>query len=198
MTMRIYDIDIKKGILGKGEEALAGYEYCAGWHDHANMGISVIGAYDYAEDRYWVFCEDNMHEFAEALDKADKIVGFNSVAFDNAVIAACWQPVCKLPEGWQAKSYDLLVEIWRAAGLGPVFKYPTHMGYGLDAVCKRNFGTKKTGHRPKAPIFWQRGMIGNVIDYCLNDVRLTKQLLDRVLASKPVVSPVDGKELVRS
>ena len=164
MKALIYDIEIKKGILGKGEEALAGYEYCAGWHDHANMGISVIGAYDYAEDRYRVFCEDNMHEFSEAVDKADKIVGFNNVAFDNAVIAACWGPLVKLPEGWQAKSYDLLVEIWHAAGLGPTFNYKTHGGYGLDAVCERNFGLKKTGHGAKATIFWQRGMIGNVID----------------------------------
>jgi hypothetical protein len=195
MRALIYDIEIKKGILGKGEEALAGYEYCAGWHDHANMGISCIGAYDYAEDRYRVFCEDNMHEFSEALDKADKIVGFNSVAFDNAVIAACWAPVCKLPVGWQAKSYDLLVEIWRAAGLSPAFNYKTHGGYGLDAVCERNFGTKKTGDGAKAPIFWQRGMIGNVIDYCLNDVRLTKQLLDKVQSNAPITCPKTGKAL---
>ena len=196
MKVLIYDIEIEKGILGKGEEALAGYEYCAGWHDHANMGISVIGAYDYNEDRYRVFCQDNMHEFAQAIEKADKIIGFNNVAFDNAVIAAAWEPLVKLPEGWQGKSYDLLVETWRAAGLAPVFQYPSHIGYGLDAMCERNFGTKKSGHGAKAPIYWQRKMIGNVIDYCLNDIRLTKQLFDAVLAGKPISNPTNGKELI--
>jgi len=195
MNALIYDIEIEKGILGKSEEPMAGYEYCAGWHDHANMGISVIGAYDYAEDRYRVFCQDNMHEFSEAVARAGLIVGFNNVAFDNAVIAACWGPLVELQEAWQGKSYDLLVEIWRAAGLAPAFQYPTHTGYGMDAVCERNFGMKKTGHGAKAPIYWQRKMIGNVIDYCLNDVRLTKQLLDKVLADGTLISPKDGSTL---
>lgn len=195
MKTLIYDIEIEKGILNKGEEPAAGYQYCAGWHDHANMGISVIGAYDYAEDRYRVFCKDNMHEFVEALEKAERIAGFNNIAFDNAVIAACWGPLVKLPEGWQAKSYDLLCEIWRSAGLAPVFDYRTHNGYGLDAVCLTNFGTKKTGHGAKAPIYWQRGAIGNVIDYCLNDVRLTKQLFDHVVASNVLICPKTGKPL---
>lgn len=195
MKVLIYDIEIEKGVVGKGEERLAGYEYCAGWHDHGNMGVSVIGAYDYAQDRYRVFCLDNAHEFAQAVDDAELIVSFNGIAFDNCVIEACWGPALKMPDGWKAKSYDLLVEIWAAAGLGPKFEYPSHIGYGLDAVCARNFGTKKTGHGGMAPIHWQRKMIGNVIDYCLNDVRLTKQIFDRALNGDPVLSPKTGDAL---
>lgn len=195
MNALIYDIEIEKAICGKNEERLAGYDYCDGWQDHANMGISVIGAYDYAEDRYRVFCKDNMHEFAEAVEKTDLLVGFNNIAFDNAVIRACWEPLVKMPENWADKSYDLLVEIWRCVGLGPAFVYPTHMGFGLDAMCEKNFGTKKSGHGAKAPIYWQRGAIGNVIDYCLNDVRLTKQLFDAVLRGDAIKSPKDGANL---
>lgn len=195
MKALVYDIEIEKAIARKDDEKLAEYEYCAGWQDHANMGISVIGAYDYAEDRYRVFCKDNMHEFAQAVEDADLLVGFNNIAFDNAVIQATWAPLVKLPENWQARSYDLLAEIWVAAGLAPKFSYPTHLGYGLNAVCERNFGKKKTGNGAMAPIYWQRGAIGNVIDYCLNDVCLTKRLLDRVIYALPIISPVDGKKL---
>ena len=160
------------------------------------MGISVIGGYEYETGRYRVFCRDNMHEFAQAVERADIIVGFNNIAFDNAVIAACWGPLVKLPEGWQGKSYDLLREIWAAARLGPVFNFRTHGGYGLDAVCERNFGAKKTGNGALAPVLWQQGEIGQVIDYCLNDVRLTKLLFDRVLAGLPIISPKDGTKLM--
>ena len=52
MKLVVYDIEIQKGILGKKEKPVPGIEYCNGWNDHANMGISVICAYDYEEDRY--------------------------------------------------------------------------------------------------------------------------------------------------
>ena len=71
--------------------------------------------------------------------------------------------------------------MWRAAGLGPKFEYPSHLGFGLDATAKANQIGGKTGTGELAPINWQRGKIGNVIDYCLEDVRLTKRLIDRVL-----------------
>jgi hypothetical protein len=43
---------------------------------------------------------------------------------------------------------------------------------------------------------WQRGDFGTVIDYCLTDVYLTKQLMDRVLAGEPIVSPKTGRTLM--
>lgn len=51
----IYDIEIAKAILGPKEKPMPGVEYCQGWTDYVGMGISVICAYDCAEDRYRVF-----------------------------------------------------------------------------------------------------------------------------------------------
>ena len=195
MNALIYDIEIVNAIPERNGEPEADIKYCAGWHDHAGMGISVLGAYDYAEDRYRVFCQDNLHEFAAAMEKAEVIVGFNNAAFDNAVIRAAWAPLVILPENWEAKTYDLLRETWIAAGLAPAFNFKTHGGYGLDAICKKNFGTKKSGNGALAPKMWQRGLIGGVFDYCLNDVRLTKQLFDKVLADGKIISPKDGAVL---
>ena len=44
--MLIYDIEIEKAILNKKESPKANIEYCAGFHDFANMGIACIGAAD--------------------------------------------------------------------------------------------------------------------------------------------------------
>jgi hypothetical protein len=44
---------------------LADIQYCGGWRHFEGMGISCIGAYDYAEDRWRVFTWDNRDEFAE-------------------------------------------------------------------------------------------------------------------------------------
>ena len=187
MKILIYDIEIKKGIPEKNPSP--GVEYCAGWHDHANMGISVIGAYEYASERTRVFCEDNRQAFVNAVADADLCVGFNNINFDNAVIAAT--------ENWgevpESKCYDLLREIWAACGFGTEFNKDTHAGYGLDAVCRANFGGAKTGYGGHAPVQWQLGKVGTVIDYCLNDIYLTKRLMDLVLLDGKIRNPKTGE-----
>jgi hypothetical protein len=188
--MLIYDCEIKKAILSKTESPIEGIEYCEGWRDFEGMGISCIGAYDYHTDRYRVFCEDNFPEFQALVDSHEVIIGFNSIGFDNPLCAANGIVV---PD---EKSYDALVEVWLAAGLGPMFRYPSHMGFGLDAICKVNFGLEKSGHGAVAPVQWQRGQIGSVIDYCLNDVKITKRLTDCIEQHGTIKDPTDTKRIL--
>ena len=190
----IYDLEIVNAIPGRNEPRLSDITYCEGWHDHAHMGISVIGCYDYIEDRYRVFCTDNWKEFYALCNERDVLVGFNSIPFDNTVLDATLGG----DEGDmdESKCYDLLRETWAAAGLGPDFRYPSHAGYGLDAICERNFGIRKTGHGAVAPVLWQQGKVGRVIDYCLNDIRMTKRLFDQVLARRSITDPKTGNELL--
>ena len=185
----IYDIEIIRAIPNRNGERQEGILYCDGWQDHKNMGISVIGCYDYTEQRYRVFCQDNFDKFIDAT-QGKVLVGFNSIPFDNAVINATMG--LEMPEN---RCYDLLREIWKASGLPAQFSPKTHGGFGLDAMCETNFGTRKTGNGALAPVLWQQGKIGEVIDYCLNDIALTKQLFEKSLHG-PLVSPKTGELLV--
>ena len=172
--MLIYDVEIVAAIPPKEtDEYLEGIEYCGGWEDKASMGVAVICAWDSLEDRYRVFCEDNFKEFEMLVKQSDPIVGFNSITHDDVV---CGHVGLKVHT-----DYDLLQELWVAAGLGRKYEHPTHAGFGLDAVAIANLGTGKTMLSESAPVLWQRGEIGAVIDYCLEDVRLTKLLMDNVL-----------------
>lgn len=181
--MLIYDIEIAKAILGKGEGRKEGVEYCDGWRDHANMGISCIGAYDYQEDRYRVFMGDNLDEFALLVAGRSPIVGFNNIAFDNAVVR---HHGITIPD---SDSYDILVELWRAAGLGDAFQYPSHLGFGLDAACQANFGIGKTGNGALAPVLFQQRRFGELVDYCLTDVHRTKKMLDKIIDTGTLLDP---------
>lgn len=193
MNALIYDIEIVRAVPSPHSYCEKGIKYCSGWSDHERMGVSVIGAYDYAEDRYRTFCSDNFSAFIErATRDGTLLVGFNNIKFDNAVIAATKEIGLAINED---RCYDLLREVWVAAGLGPNFDRKTHGGYGLDAMCEKNFGTKKSGNGALAPVLWQQGKVGEVIDYCLNDVRLTKQLFDAVIKETPLISPKDGASL---
>ena len=126
------------------------------------------------------------------------LTGVKMNEFDNKVLACHgWLPS---EYDWDSKSYDLLREIWIAAGLGPKFVYPTHIGYSLDAMVKANaayiggnFG--KTGHGANAPIDFQSGNYGKLVDYCLADVWLTKKLFDLVRIGIGLVDPKTGKGL---
>jgi hypothetical protein len=178
----IYDCEIVNAIPGK-EPKHPNITYCQGWTDYAGMGISVITAYSYPEDRYHVFLQDNLAEFQTLVQAHTEIVGFNSVSFDDNLCAA---------HGIIVKStYDLLRESYRAMGLAPFPAQYTaaYGGCGLDAICQATLGLQKTGHGELAPGQWQRRKSGRVIDYCLNDTTLTKKLFDRVVAGLPLINP---------
>jgi len=179
----VYDIEIARAILDRGRTPDPTVEYCKGWDDHANMGIAVIGAYDYREGRYRVFCKDNSAAFAALAAQRRLLVGHNILGFDNKVLAAHGLAVPA------EKCYDTLVEL--AAPSGRDFR-----GLGLDALCAANFGARKAGTGALAPVLWQRGEIGAVVDYCLEDVRLTRLLFDRICEAGCVADPrASGREI---
>lgn len=187
----VYDIEIEKAIRSEGHEAEPGIMYCDGWHDHANMGISVICAYNYVDDQYLVFCKDNIREFFELGKDSQLMVGFNNISFDDSVIKATYPQhgyAHSAPYAF-TKRYDILRELWKAAGFGPEYNQSTHAGFGLDACAKANFGKSKTGSGADAPVLWQRGQIGTVINYCLHDVYLTKLLFDRIMRDGYLIDP---------
>ena len=171
----VYDTEIVKAILKEEEKRIEGIEYCDGFHDHKNCGISVICAHDWKTGRYRVFTQESFKEFEE-LASQRLLAGFNSISFDDQVLNA---------NGLKVKTgYDLLVECWAADGLGPEYEYPSHAGFGLNVLSKANGLAGKTGHGAKAPVDWQRGNYGSVIDYCLEDVRLTSILIHQVMHGK--------------
>lgn len=171
--MIVYDIEIKRAVPHKSKPREKGIDYCEGWHDHANMEIACICAYDAIADRYRVFSDGNLEAF-DQLCHERYVVGFNSIQFDDKVLAV---------EGLSVKTdYDLLREVWIADGLEPTFQsVETHDGYGLDSLAKANGQSGKIGNGADAPAWWQRGEYGKVIDYCLEDVRQTWLLMKRVL-----------------
>lgn len=177
MEALVYDLEIGKAIPSKKESRIADIEYCDGWHDHANMGISVLCAQEIRCaggrvecGRMRVFCSDNADEFKQATDEVDLLVSFNGLGFDRQVVRSVWNMSLYPPE------FDILAEMWAAAGLTREFQYPSHLGFGLDATAKANFRGHKTGSGALAPVEWQRGRIGSVIDYCCQDVALTARL----------------------
>jgi hypothetical protein len=185
MNLMIYDCEIENAILGKGEIPVPGIRYCAGFHDKANMGVSVICAYVW-DQGYRVFLKDNMASFkALAEDPNTLCIGYNNRSFDNPLVDQALG-IKIAPE----RSWDLYREVRVSRGTSSAPHGPS-----LDTLARANFLPGKSGSGAMAPILWQQGKIGEVIDYCLGDVRLTVALVELVMAGK-LRDPDSGRILI--
>ena len=130
------------------------------------LKVSVIGLYSYPQDKYYCFTEDQIHKAAEMFQQADQIIGFNIKNFDYLVL----QPylnfqIAELP------TLDILEEVDKLIG---------HR-VKLDNLAQMNLGAGKSGDGLQALKFFKLGQIEELKKYCLDDVRITKELYDYVL-----------------
>ncbi len=165
-SIAVYDLEIKKEIS----------ECSKGWQSHDEMGISCLGAFDYKTGRYRIFDESNLPEFFR-ITKGYLLVGFNTVNFDSKVISGTANI-----ENWANGDFDILREIWISQGLDPDnFNMSTHGGYKLDDVAFDTIRLRKSGSGGHAPLLYKQGCIAELHDYCLEDVRIEKELFEFIV-----------------
>lgn len=177
----VFDAEIKKRI-----------EDCSnGWQSHDEMGVSVLVIFDYVTMRYRVFDDKNAAEAIAILSTYDLVVGFNTVGFDWKLIKATWPAMFPIKinpipdgavvreDGCISRNFDILREIWLTLRLDPDnFNPKTHGGYKLDDVAWDTIRMRKTANGALAPVMYQEGRIAEVIDYCIEDVRIEKTLFE--------------------
>ncbi len=141
-----------------------------GWNNFGALKISVVGVYSYLKDEYFCFAEDEMDKLAELFKDASKIVGFASNRYDIPVLNLYFQKLRNRSELnlWTRERIDLLDEIERATG----------DRISLSRLAEANLGVKKDQHGSEAAGMYERGEIEKLKEYCLKDVRLTKELYD--------------------
>lgn len=162
---------------------IEGHVYAKGWGDRVGMGIAVLACFDFATLRYRVFMDDNWDEFGKLVQESEWIIGYNNTQFDNKVVAAHG---VEIPD---AKVFDMFVEIRKLVGVG----IP---GYKLDDMCRANVPqARKVGTGEMAPVLWQTGQIGKLIDYCINDVTMTAALFKRLHMTGYLEDPGTGRPL---
>lgn len=127
------------------------------------LGVSVLGLYDSTANDYEILEEVDLARLANRFIDADLIVGYNIRHFDFPVL----QPyvTCDLS---RLPALDILEEIEKSIG---------HR-VGLDNVAKATLGKGKIGTGMDAIYYWRDGKTDLLKKYCLEDVRLTKEVYD--------------------
>lgn len=134
--------------------------------DTSEFRVSVIGAYFSWLDEYVAFLEEETKDFLAILEKADLVVGFNHLWFDL--------PVLQKYANFNLKNlpcYDIMLAFEKSVGFKPK----------LNDLCKANFEKDvKTDSYGTYRNYYDEKKWFELIDYCMNDVRLTEKLFRQI------------------
>lgn len=129
------------------------------------LKVSVAGIYSYPKNQYLCFAEDQIYKLGEVLASADQIIGFNIKNFDYQVL----QPYLNF-DLLDIPTLDILEEVERLIG---------HR-IRLDNLAQMTLGYGKSGDGLEAIKLYKQGRIDDLKKYCLDDVKITKELYDYV------------------
>lgn len=125
------------------------------------LKVSVAGFYDSASDAYSTFEEKEISLLEERLRQSDLIIGFNIKSFDLAVL----QPYLGLSVD-TLPVLDLLEEIKNVRGHRVT----------LQSVAVATLKEAKSGSGLDAVRLYREGRMDELKKYCLDDVRITKNI----------------------
>lgn len=128
-----------------------------------DLEVSFVGVYSYNQDKYLSFREDKMKELGELFKNAGLIIGFSINRFDVPVLNKYFDF-----DLFKVARLDLLDEIEMNAG----------QRISLDILAKTNLGVGKTSHSLDAITFYKEKNWKALENYCLNDVKITKDLYE--------------------
>lgn len=131
--------------------------------DVEEQELTVIAIYDSETNEYSAFTREELPKLWPVLERTDVLVGFNSDNFDIPLLNRYYPG-----DLTHIRSLDLLAEVY--ATLGRRLR--------LQNLAEATLGRGKKGDGLKAQDWWREGKFDQVKEYCIEDVRLTKELFD--------------------
>lgn len=139
-----------------------------------DLGVSIVSVYTRVLNDTFDEVNGEMHSFWEKdfermwplFEKADRIIGFNSLKFDVPAL----QPYTTM-NFLSLKHFDIM----------DLVRQKTGRRIGLSALAKETIGDDKTDVGTNAVIYWAKGdkeSLRKLQTYCEADVALTRDLYD--------------------
>jgi DEAD/DEAH box helicase domain-containing protein len=133
-----------------------------GWDHIDKLGVSVACAYDSKTDQFISFLENELGKLIELCEER-LIVGYNVRGFDLPVL---------VPYGLELKGLDVFDIMYDLEAL-------TRQRFlKLEHVARGTLGTGKSADGLKAVEWWKQGEIQKIIEYCQQDVRVTRDVFN--------------------
>ncbi len=140
--------------------------FVRGHIDVNEQELTVVAIHDSETDTYSSYFKEELHKLWPIFEHADLLIGFNSDAFDIPLLNR-YYPGDLL----HLRSLDLLSEVQKVLG----------RRIRLQALAEATLGRGKSGDGNKAGEWWKEGKRDKVAEYCIEDVRLTRELYEYAL-----------------
>ncbi|WP_291323461.1 DEAD/DEAH box helicase [Desulfonatronospira sp.] len=132
-----------------------------GWSNCHRMGVSFAVVYDSRTLEFNTFDQEQSSDLGAFLEDFSLVVGFNILKFDYRVL----QGVSDY-DFFSLPSLDILQEVQSRLG---------HR-LSLDHLARHTLGINKTASGMLALKWWKEGSMDRIIDYCRQDVAITRDL----------------------
>ena len=146
----------------------------------AALDISVVCIHDSETDSYSSYLQEDLNKLWPIIEKADVLITFNGDHFDIPLLDKYYPGDLK-----KIKSLDLLKEVRKSLG---------HR-VGLGVIAQGTLNKGKSGHGLEAVEWWKKGEVDKIIKYCLEDVKVTKEVYEYALENKKLKFK-DGEQIV--
>lgn len=149
-----------------------------GKNDPALLDIALVAIHDSETDSYSSYLEEELAKLWPILERADMLIGFTSDHFDIPLLNKYYPG-----DLTKIKSLDILKEIKNSYG----------RRMRLEQLAEGTLGKHKTGWGADATNWWKSGDVEKVRAYCIDDVKLTKELYDYARAYNKLIFKEGGK-----
>jgi DEAD/DEAH box helicase domain-containing protein len=133
-----------------------------GWSNIQKLKVSVACAYDSKTDEYLSFRENELDQLIDLMYRR-LVIGYNIRGFDLPVMEAY---------GLNSKKLDIFDLMYDLETL-------TRLRYlKLEKVARGTLNAGKFADGLKAVEWWKQGEIDKIIEYCIQDVKVTRDVFE--------------------
>lgn len=140
------------------------FDEVGGRHNIHKLMLAAAVTYSSADETFRHYTEETVDQLVKDLKAADLVVGFNVVRFDYVVLRAYTQERLEriIP------TVDMLDHIYKRLGFR----------VSLDNLASTTLGVTKSADGLQAVRWYREGRIQEVLDYCQQDVEVTRRLYE--------------------
>ena len=131
--------------------------------DVTRLELAVVGIHDSETGEFSSYTKEELPKLWPVIEKADTLIGWNSDSFDIPLLNHYYPG-----DLTKIRSIDLMVEVQKVLG----------RRLRLQSVAEATLNASKSGNGLESVEWWQQGLYQKVRDYCIQDVRITRQIFD--------------------
>ena len=128
-----------------------------------SMEVTVVSIYEYETNSYRSFEKDELGDLWPILEKAERLIGYNSEHFDIPILN---------------KYYTGDLSVFPHLDMLKVIRESCGKRYKLDDVAKATLQIQKSADGLQAMTWWEEGKVDEIKKYCEQDVKVTKEIYD--------------------